>query len=69
MILPSPAKISIVNLQISQRTIVGGGAVFANAYTNLPEPNRVPCCPEESTTSRIAARAQRHLYFENVCFS
>jgi hypothetical protein len=54
MILPSPAKIFIVNLQIPQWTYVGVGAVFANAYTNLPELNRVPCCPEESTTSQIA---------------
>jgi hypothetical protein len=42
-----------VNLGIPMTAFVGTGAIYANAFTDLPQNNGVPYCPEASTSFQI----------------
>jgi len=46
-------KIFIVDLLIPQWAMLGSGLVFTNAYTELPQNNGVPYCPEKSVPFMI----------------
>ncbi len=53
-VMPSKStEIFIVNIQIPGWACLGISTAFANAYTDLPQHQGVPYCPEKSTTFQI----------------
>lgn len=55
VISPSTSKIFVVGLQIPKWACIGIATMYANAYTNLPQLNGVPYCPEVSVTFIIVS--------------
>lgn len=53
-VIPSgTSQYFIVDLQIPKWAYIGVASVYANAYTELPQNNGTPYCPETSTTFMI----------------
>jgi len=49
VIRPGKTEIFIIDLQIPKWAYIGVATIYANAYTNMPQDDGTPTCPEEST--------------------
>jgi hypothetical protein len=53
LIPPETTSIFIIGLPTPKWAFLGVGTAYANAYTELPQHNGTPYCPETSTTFMI----------------